>query len=242
MDLTLKCKKKDNKGKQKPKWKCYHCGKEGHIKKYCYDLKRQNQKTNPTDPVGTSNCLAEVLTVSETSSSEWIMDSGCSFHMSPNLEWFHNFDNNEKGTVYMGNNHSCKVEGIGDISLKLHDNNLRILTGVRYVPNLKRNLISLGTLDEQGLSYKAEKSSLFVFKNDKLVLSGTKKNGLYVLNGCCSSYLPAACTVKSEGTDLWHLRLGHMSLKGMQALSSQGYLGSLTPDSINFCESCILGK
>ena len=34
-----KGKKKDKKGKQK--WKYYHCGKEGHIKKYCYDFIRK---------------------------------------------------------------------------------------------------------------------------------------------------------------------------------------------------------
>ena len=36
-----------------------------------------------------SNNLAEVLTVSSsTVDNEWIMDSGCSFHMCPNIEWF----------------------------------------------------------------------------------------------------------------------------------------------------------
>ena len=71
------------------------------------------------------------------------MDSGCSFHMCPNIDWFQNFNNRESETVYMGNNHSCSIQGIGNISLKLHDNKIRTLTDVRYVPGLKRNLISL---------------------------------------------------------------------------------------------------
>jgi len=133
--------------------------------------------------------------------------------MCPNIDWFQNFSTKETGTVFMGNNHSCKVKGIGDIPLKLHDNKIRMLTDVRYVPGLKRNLISLGTLDELGFSYRAENSSLHVYKNDDLILSGTKKHGLYVLNGFCN--IPLACIVKSDRTDLWHLRLGHMSQKGL---------------------------
>jgi len=77
----------------------------------------------------------------------------------------------------MGNNHFYSVKGISNISLKLHDNKTRTLTNVRYVPSLKRNLISLSTLDELGFSYKVENGSMHVFKGNKLILTGAKKNG-----------------------------------------------------------------
>ena len=58
------------------------------------------------------------------------------------------------GKVFLGNNHECKVLGIGDIRLKMNDRSFRTLTAVRHVPELKGNLISLGELDRNGLSFK----------------------------------------------------------------------------------------
>ena len=60
-----------------------------------------------------SNTLAKVLNVSCISTvNEWIMDSGCSFHMCPNIEWFQNFSFKETSTVFMENNYSCSIKGI----------------------------------------------------------------------------------------------------------------------------------
>ena len=59
------------------------------------------------------------------------------FSHCPNIDWFQNFSTKETGTAFMRNNHSCSIKGIGDISLKLHDNKIRMLTDVRYVPGLK---------------------------------------------------------------------------------------------------------
>ena len=42
---------------------------------------------------------------------------------------------------------SCKVIGIGTVRIKMHDGIVRNLKDVRHVPHLKKNLISLGTLD-----------------------------------------------------------------------------------------------
>ena len=101
---SSKNKKKDKTGKQKPRWKCYHCGKEGHIKKYCYDyIRKQKQEGSASVAAENKNaCLSEVLTVSSSNvCDEWVLDSGCSFHMCPDRNMFTNFDGNEYGVVYI---------------------------------------------------------------------------------------------------------------------------------------------
>ena len=43
-------------------------------------------------------------------------------------------------------------------------------------------------------------------------------------------------------TRLWHMRLGHMSDKGMAILSKKGCLGSAGTNKLDFCDHCIFGK
>ena len=133
--------------------------------------------------------------------------------MCPDRNMFTNFDGNESGVVYMGNQNACKIQGIGDITLKMHDGKIRLLIDVRFVPELKRNLISLGTLDEIGFSYNAKNGCLHVSKNGNIVLTGTKRNGLYILDATFHvvTKFDSALVSSHNITELWHLRLGHIS-------------------------------
>ena len=45
--------------------------------------------------------------------NEWILDSGCSFHMTPNKDLFTTYEIVDGGNVTMGNNATCKVVGLG---------------------------------------------------------------------------------------------------------------------------------
>jgi len=46
----------------------------------------------------------------------------------------------------------------------------------------------------------------------------------------------------ANDTKLWHMRLGHMSEKGMTILSKRGCLGSAGTSKLDFCDYCIFGK
>ena len=80
---------------------------------------------------------------------------------------------------------------------------------------MKKKLISLGTLDSNGCTYKAGGGVLRILKGALVVMKGNKINGLYTLQGSTvtGAVGVAVSTSKSiiETTRLWHMRLGHMS-------------------------------
>ena len=47
----------------------------------------------------------------------------------------------------MSDDHPCNVEGMSTVRIKMFDGIVRELKEVRYVPQLKRNLISVGALE-----------------------------------------------------------------------------------------------
>ena len=49
----------------------------------------------------------------------WILDSGCTFHMTPNRDWFSTYEPVHKGAVLMGNDAFYNVAGIRRVRIKM---------------------------------------------------------------------------------------------------------------------------
>lgn len=62
----------------------------------------------------------------------------------------------EGGQVLLGSNVSCKIVGIGNIKFQMFDGSVKILSNEKHFLGLKRNLISIGMLDESSMSCKTE--------------------------------------------------------------------------------------
>ncbi|CAN0881045.1 hypothetical protein LINGRAHAP2_LOCUS13994, partial [Linum grandiflorum] len=58
---------------------------------------------------------SEVCFRSQIDSSEWVLDSGCSHHMTGNRALFCSLQNRDKGNVRFGDNRPSKILGIGKI-------------------------------------------------------------------------------------------------------------------------------
>ena len=182
---------------------------------------------------------------SVTSTDEWLCDSACSFHMCFRKEWFFNFTELDGGVVYQEDNQPCKIVGIGSISLRNHDGSTRVLTDVRYIPKLEKNLISFGTLESKGFTIIMQNGIFKVVSGALVVMKGIRRNNLYLYQG--STVVGTAVVVSeadkvAEMSKLWHMRLGHSGEKSLQTLAMQGLLKGAKTCKLEFCEQCVLGK
>ena len=67
------------------------------------------------------------------------------------------------------------------IWIKMHDDIVRILNYVRHLLELKKILISLGTLGSNGCTYKARGGVLRISKGTFVVMKWKNISGLYTL-------------------------------------------------------------
>ena len=92
--------------------------------------------------------------------------------MCPRRDWFSSYQEVNGGKVILGSNMNCSMVGIGTVAINMFDGMTRTLKEVRHVPDLKRNLISLGSLDESGCNFKAENGKLTISKGVMVVMKG----------------------------------------------------------------------
>ncbi|KAG8472527.1 hypothetical protein CXB51_034427 [Gossypium anomalum] len=169
---------------------------------------------------------------------------GCTFHVSPNRDWFTTYETVSEGVILMGNNTSCKITSVGTIKVKMFDAVVRTLSDVRHVPELKRNLISLSTLDTKGYRYTAESGVLKISKGSLVVMKAQRKTAkLYILQGSTvtgDAVVASSSLSDDDITKLWHMHLEHMSENDM--VEKRGLLDGQGICKLNFCEHCVFGK
>ncbi|KAK2990648.1 hypothetical protein RJ640_007782 [Escallonia rubra] len=254
-----------SRGKQnKSSIECWYCKEIGHIARKCPERK---DKKNGKKHVNNANVAEEddkssdgdlylvssveqqegnLLSVRDNSfSMEWFLDSACSFHMCPHKEWFDCLTPCNGGTVLMGNDAVCEVMGIGTIKIKMFDGIVRTLGDVRYIPDLKKNLISLGTLDSIDCSISIKGGVMKVSKGAMVIMKGQKIGNLYKLIGNTvigGASVSTHVGSSNDNSELWHKRLGHLSEGGMLELHKRKLLQGVKSCKLDFCKFCVFGK
>ncbi|KAH9754149.1 Integrase catalytic domain-containing protein [Citrus sinensis] len=169
---------------------------------------------------------------------------GRSTERGPSGSQNHGRSKSRRGSVYMGNDHALEIAGIGTIKIKMFDGTIRTIGEVRHVNGLKKNLLSLGQIDNHGCKTHVENGIMKIVKG-ALVLMKAEKIGanLFMLKG--ETLQEADTCVASNGeesTMMWHLKLGHMSEQGLKILSERKLLPGLKSVSLPFCEHCVTSK
>ncbi|GJU06710.1 retrovirus-related pol polyprotein from transposon TNT 1-94 [Tanacetum coccineum] len=244
-----------NHGKSKTRknknFKCFKCDKSGHFRKDCRGLNSSYPQGNVASTSEDGNALCCEAAVANESRKRfadvWLFDTRATFYMTARREWFHEYKPiSGGGSVYSCNDHELKIIGIGSIIVKMHDGTVRTIRDVRHVEGLKKNLLSLGQLDDlvckveiQNKIMKIIKGALVLMKEEKVAanLYQLKEEIMEEAEASVASHCPSHRVAVS-----WHQKLGHMSEQGMKILVERKLITGLIKVSLPFCEYCVISK
>nr|GEX32052.1 hypothetical protein [Tanacetum cinerariifolium] len=168
---------------------------------------KENVNPNVSMPLGT---LIEIVL--------FIVDSGCSNHMTGNLKLLINFVEKFLGTVKFGNDQISPILGYGDLV-----QGAVTIKRVYYVEGLNHNLFSVSQFCDADLEVAFRKSTCYI--------RDLKGNDLL--------------TATSSQAWLWHRRLFHLNFDTINLLSKNYIVVGLPKLKFvkdHLCSSCINGK
>lgn len=218
---------------------CNFCKMPGHMWRDCYKLKRKEEakKTGAKH-----HALMALPNQEKFCRTIWIVDSGCTLHLTPRKEWIQNYRSFATPlSIRVGNDELIYAYGSGDIEAKGFT-----VSPVYYVPLITDNLFSIASSTNMGA--KAE------FNRDQVVISNAE-TGEHLITGrrVGHSYvLEFEIKGNDEGRlyaatlEEWHQRFGHISNNTIKRMIKDKLVNGLEltneANPSHTCEACALGK
>ncbi|KAK1613079.1 hypothetical protein QYE76_036752 [Lolium multiflorum] len=234
----------------KPDADCYYCKEKGHWKrncsKYLADLKSGLVKKKKE---GISDIHVIDVHFTGSRSSTWVFDTGSVAHICNSKQELKNKRQllKDEVTMRVGNGSKVNVIAVGTLPLHLPSGLVLSLNNCYYVPALSMNIISGSCLMQDGYSFKSENNGCSIFMNNIFYGRAPEKNGLFLLDLDSSdthihNIDAKRIKLNDNSTYMWHCRLGHIGVKRMKKLHTDGLLESLDFESLDRCEACLMGK
>jgi hypothetical protein len=146
--------------------------------------------------------------------------------------------------VKLGDDYQYPIKGVGEASYKLDSGKPLKMTDILYVPGLKKNLLSISSLEEKGFRVAFVDGEVLMWPRGKTIneaiVIGVQEGGLYKLKGHSVSALVHNTINPSE---LWHRRLAHIHYKALPIVSKMVTgLPKIQDSHEGICKGCAQGK
>ncbi|RVW91832.1 Copia protein [Vitis vinifera] len=241
----LHCKKTNHPQRKcwwRPDVKCRKCGQIGHMERICKSQQHEETKASTEQHQEEQLFGATCFTTSNNSSDSWLIDSGCTNHMTNDQELFKELDKTIISKVKIGNGEFISVKGKGTMVIESLTG-LKYITDVLYVPDIDQNLPSVGQLIEKGFKVIFEdKWCMIKDAKGRDVFKVKMRAKSFALNLMEDEQIAFSSTVSNA--ELWHRRLGHFHHVGLLYMQKQNLVKGvpLLEDKLADCVACQYGK
>ncbi|KAL4291528.1 hypothetical protein GQ457_14G003790 [Hibiscus cannabinus] len=223
--------------------KCYNFGKKGHMAKACWS-KKKSVESNVVTSNSEEEWDAEVFFAVEEEElaltttmlnkidyeNDWIIDSGCSNHMTGDKEKLQNMlEYKGSRVVVTTNNSKLSISHVGNtmVSPQNIDTEMR-LQNVYPVPGMKKNLLSVAQLTSSGHIVIFGPQDVKVYNNleikEEPLMKGRRLESIYVISAE-AAYVDK--TRRNKIAELWHTRLSHASYSKLDMMMKKSMLKGL---------------
>ena len=178
----------------------------------------------------------------------WIADIGAGMHMSFCKDYFSAMRSNSNGhMIRVADDRIIAAAGIGTIKIHKIIEGItyeRELQDVLYVPELRCNLFSVGSVNKKGYSFHSFDDKCEIREdNGKLALQGVPYGPLFKM--LFKVKVPTEChAAQADGqgkSKLWHERMGHVNMRAVKYTCQQLGIDGVAGGDF-FCEGCVMGK
>jgi hypothetical protein len=233
---ALTAKKKNNHPQNKCWWspnaRCFKCGQLGHMEKICKTQQQQTEAKVADDQHQEEHLFVVSCLATNKFTENWLIDSGCTNHMTHDGKLFTELDRNIISKVKIGNRTHLKVEGKGIVAIETHSG-FKLISDVLYVPEINQNLLSVSQLLDKGYKVLFEDKSCVIEDAEGIEVFNIQMKGKsFVLD---FKEEQAAVHKEVNNSLLWHKRMWHYRYGALFFMEKNNMVKSLPKLEKDLC-------
>lgn len=228
---------------KRPDAKCSKCNQLGHEAVICKSKSQKpEEEVHVADQDEEDQMFVATCFSTKVSSESWVIDSGCTNHMTFDKTLFKELKATAMTKVRIGNGGYIAAKGKGTIAMTT-SSGTKTISDVLYVPDIDQNLLSVGQLIEKGFKVSFEDLYCHIYDAaGKEILRVKMKGKSFLFDPTEEEHTAYSTNVNI--TEVWHKRLGHCHLQRMLKMKKDEVTRGLPVlvDHLPNCHACQFGK